>query len=112
MARYRTTLILLGVLVILGAGVFFLQSPSSTGTATATPTPTTNIWGHKNSDDITAIDVVSGTQHVSLTEEMTGTNWLLTAPIKADADSYTVSSIVDQLKTLNATDTITNAAKL
>src|SRR5205823_13836822 len=51
-------------------------------------------------------------QHVGQRKEVAGTDWLLTAPIQDQADSYTVSSIADQLKTLNATDTITNPGKL
>src|SRR5437867_7211430 len=100
MERYRTTLILVGVLVVLGAAVFFLQSPNPGGTSTATPTPTTNLWGHSNTDPITAIDVFSGTQHVAIRQEVTGTNWLVVEPIRAEADTLTVNNVLEQLKTL------------
>lgn len=106
MERYRTTIILVAVLVVLGGLAIVLggkQSPVATGEPT--PTPAQFIW--QSDAQVVGIDVVSGTNKVSLTKDVTTTVWSLTAPIQATADPFAVGNIADSLKSLEATSVIT-----
>lgn len=115
MERYRTTIILAFVLVIL-AGVAFLLSNKNANTtttdasATATPDPSKNVW--IDSADVISIDVLSGTQKVLLRKDVTTTVWSLIDPIQADADPFAVGGVADQLKVLAATTVLTGVTDL
>src|SRR5437016_3481587 len=110
MERYRTTLILLGVLVLLALVAFFInQNPSST-VGVPTPVPETNVWNEPN--QVIGIDVISATQRVSVQKDVTSTVWTLTQPIKFDADPFTVGNVADILQKPAATSVITSPGDL
>ncbi len=110
MERYRTTLILLAVLVVLGALAFFLNNRG--GATNATPTPSTAQYVWKSDSAVIGIDVMSGTQKVALQKNITTTIWSILQPVQAEADSFAVGNIADQLKDLQATAVITDATDL
>src|SRR5437868_1719949 len=111
MERYRTTLILAGVLVVLAGLAFFLNGRNAaTGSETPTPQPATYVW--QIGGAISSIDVMSGTQTVSLRQDLSTTVWSLVAPIKETADPFSVGNQADQLKNLQATATLTDTSNL
>src|SRR5438874_2150833 len=113
MERYRTTVILVVVLAILGVTAYFLNNKGgASSSATATPTPDTskNVW--TETADVDSLDVVSGTEVVSLRKNLTTTVWTIISPIKADADPFSVGSEADALKSLQATLVITSPGDL
>ncbi len=112
MERYRTTIIMAVLLAALGGVALFLNRNSSGGDANATPTaaPVQYVW--QSNDPVSAIDVVSGTSKVSLAKNPATDAWTITAPVKADADAFSVTSIADQLKSLQSTSTVTDTTNL
>src|SRR5919201_443394 len=114
MERYRTTIILVVVLVVLvGVALFLNNNRTSGGTdVTATPTPDTSKVVWQDSEPVDSIDVVSGTKVVSLRKDLTTTVWSLVKPIQADADIYSVGSVADSLKSLQALAVITSPKDL
>jgi hypothetical protein len=110
MERYRTTLILAGVLIILAAAALFLNNNNSVSNATPTPTPTVYVW--KSADSVASIDVVSGTNKVSLKKDTGSGNWSLTQPVSKPADPFSVGSEADALQNLQATFSVTNTSDL
>lgn len=113
MERYRTTLIMLGALVLLVVVWLLLRgnpAVSSSGSTTPTATPEPYVW--QESSDVNYVDVVSGTTTVSLRKDMSTTVWSLVSPIKDTADSFSVSSEADSLKSLQATAVLTSPTDL
>lgn len=115
MERYRTTIILLVLLVALGGLAFFLGGRggnNGAGGATAVPTtpPAQYVW--QDTNPVVGMDIVTGTQHVSLTKDISATTWAITAPISATADIMQVGSEADLLQNLQATDVITTPGDL
>jgi hypothetical protein len=106
MERYRTTLILLGVLIVLVLVAFFVNLNPSSTVGVPTPVPEVNVWNEPN--QVVGIDVISATQRVSLHKDVTTTIWTLTEPIQHDADPFVVGSIADVLQKPIATSVITN----
>lgn len=110
MERYRTTVILVVVLAALAGVAFFLnQRNSAGGNASPTTTPTHYIW--QSTDPVTAIDVVSGTQRVSVVEDTKTTLWRIASPFTSDADG-SVQNSADALKSLAARDVLTGSTNL
>lgn len=112
MERYRTTLIMLGVLLVLGALAIFLNNRSnSSDLANGTPTPVSQyVWQDDN--QVTGIDVMSGTNKVSLKKDVVTTVWQITEPVKTDADTFAVGNEADSLKSLQATSVLTDSSDL
>lgn len=115
MERYRTTIILVAVLVILAGVAFFLNNrnentATTDASATATPDPSKHVW--IDDEDVISIDVLSGTQKVLLRKDVTTTVWSLVEPIQADADPFAVGGVADQLKALAATTVLTGVTDL
>jgi hypothetical protein len=110
MERYRTTLILLAVLVVLGALAFFLNNQSTATNVTPTPEPTQYVW--RDDNQVIGIDVLSGTQKVALRKNVTTTIWSIIEPVQAEADGFAVGSVADRLKELEATAIISNVTDL
>jgi len=109
MERYRTTIILAGVLIVLAAAAIFLSNNNSVSTATATPTPTTYVW--QSPDSVAGIQVVSGTNKVTLVKDPTG-NWSITQPVSKPADPFSVGGEADSLQNLQASFSVTNTSDL
>jgi hypothetical protein len=110
MERYRTTLILLGVLVVLALVAFFVNLNPSSTVGVPTPVPETDIWNEPN--QVIGIDVISATQRVSVHKDVTTTIWTLTEPLKHDADPFVVGNIADILQKPIATSVLTNPGDL
>src|SRR5437667_8179535 len=110
MERYRTTLILAVLLAALAGLAIFLSSRNLNATATPTPEPAQFVW--QESGDVTAIDVMSGTQMVSARKDVSTTQWALIAPVKEEADSFALGSAADNLKSLKAMLVLTGSADL
>ena len=110
MERYRTTLILVGILAVLGVAALLLNNRGSSPTD-GTPTPTAlSVWQEPN--QVTGIDVVSGTQRVSLRKDVTTTVWSILEPISDTADVFAVGGVADQLQTLVHTRELTGVTDL
>ena len=114
MERYRTTIILVVVLVVLAGVAYFLNSNRTSGgtETTATPTPDVSKLVWQETEPVDSIDVVSGTRVISLRKDVTSTIWTITQPIKSDADPYSVGSVADSLKSLQALAVITSPTNL
>jgi len=112
MERYRTTLILLGALVVLIVGWLLLRNSNIATSSSATPTvtPVTYVW--QETGDVSSIDVMSGTQTVSVRQDLSTTVWSVTAPISDTADTSQVGTAADSLKALVATAVLTDASDL
>ncbi len=110
MERYRTTIILFIVLIVLGGAAIFLSNNSSVNTAgVPTAVPTVYVWQEPN--PVVAMDVVSGTGKVSLTRNLSTTVWMLTAPIQFEADPA-VGDVASSLQNLAATSVVTDTSNL
>lgn len=110
MERYRTTIILLALLVVLGGLALFLNNRNTATPGTPTPEPTQYVWQEEN--QVNAIEVVSGTTRVSLRKDVTTTLWTVTEPVQKEADSFAVSNIADSLKSPQATAQYTDTQDL
>lgn len=111
MERYRTTLILLALLVALGGLAMFLNNNrGGTPGGTPTATPTQYVWQDEN--QVIGIEVVSGTNKVTVRKDITTTFWAVTEPVQKDADTFSVSSVADSLKSLEATAQLTDTTNL
>src|SRR5690349_2615667 len=110
MERYRTTLILGGILIVLAAVAIFLSNNKAVSTATATPTPVTYVWQDPN--PVNAIDIVSGTNKVSLKKNPTAGTWAITQPVSKPADIFSVSGVADSLQNLQAQFSVSNTTDL
>ncbi|MDQ6694520.1 MAG: DUF4340 domain-containing protein [Chloroflexota bacterium] len=115
MERYRTTIIMAVLLIALGSTAYFLTRNNASST-NATPTATAVQYVWQSNDPVSAIDVVSGTGKVSLVKSNSADSaagtWTLTAPIKGAADSFSVGSIAEQLKSLQTTNVVTGTGDL
>ena len=110
MERYRTTLIMLGLLVALGV-VALLVNNSRTGTeGTPTPEPVQYVW--ESTEPVVGLDVVSGTARVVLRQDETVASWRIEQPVQGDSDSFAVATIADAFKSLQAASVLTEATNL
>lgn len=112
MERYRTTIILVAVLVVLGTLAVVLGGKGPVGTIPGEPTPLPVQYVWQDDNQVVGIDVVSGTNRVSLTEDTTTTIWSLTEPIQSTADPFAVGNVADLLQSLQATTVITGSSDL
>lgn len=113
MERYRTTIILLAVLLIVGGAALFLNSTGGVGVATPTPptvAPSVYVW--QDTNPVIGLDVVSGTQKVSMIQDVSSTQWTLTQPVAERADDTTIQSEASVLSPLLATSAVTNTSDL
>ena len=110
MERYRTTLIMLALLVALGVAALLLNNNRSDTTGTPTPVATQYVW--QSTDAVVGLDVVSGTQKVVLRGDPATASWRLEQPVTGDADTFAVSTIADAFKSLEATSVLTEKVNL
>jgi hypothetical protein len=88
----RNTLIILLIAVALGAYVYFYEMKSGQGRdeeETSKPAFTFK------SEDVASLQVTSDNQTIAL--EANGTDWTITQPVKTEADSFAVSSLVSSI---------------
>ena len=111
MERYRTTIILVIVLVALAAVAYFMSNRGgATDSAFPTSVPAVYVWQDPN--QVIGIDVMSGTNTVSVRKDVTTTLWSLIAPVQEPADPFNVGNVADLLKDLRASATLTQSANL
>jgi hypothetical protein len=109
--RYRTTIILLVVLVALAGLAFFVNRGGNTPSPLTTPsTNTVYVW--QETSPIVAIQVVSATGSVSLTKNTETTVWSIREPISDTADPIIVGNLVDTLQNLSAQSELTGTTDL
>jgi hypothetical protein len=104
MERYRTTLILSAVLLVLVGAIFFLSGRNPGATGTATPTATQYVWEETN--PAVSLTVVSGTQRLAVEKDSTLGSWTIVEPVQEPADLFSVSGVADSLQKLVATYTL------
>ncbi|HYP39119.1 MAG TPA: DUF4340 domain-containing protein [Chloroflexia bacterium] len=111
MERYRTTSILVIVLLLLAAVAFFMSNRGgTTDSAFPTSVPITYVWQDPN--QVIGIDVMSGTNTVSVRKDVTTTLWSIIAPVQEPADPFNVGNVADLMKDLRAAATLTESANL
>jgi hypothetical protein len=109
--RYRTTIILLVVLVALAGLAFFVNRGGNTPSPLTTPT-TNTVYVWQETSPIVAIQVVSATGSVSLTKNTETTVWSIREPISDTADPIIVGNLVDTLQNLSAQSELTGTTDL
>jgi hypothetical protein len=104
---YRTTVVLLAVLVILGGVVYYVnQGPAPSATA-VTPTPQVVSFV---TTDATKLVLTGGSQTTTVSKS--GATWDLVQPPLGPADATRVEGWIDQLGNLTADRAITTTADL
>jgi len=98
MKTYRGTLLLLAVLVVLGAFVYFYEVRGAEGTKDQQQEA--QIFS-LTENDVRTIDVRADGKETTLARDDAG-KWQLTAPEKAEADDLQVSSVLFRVAKLNA----------
>ena len=104
--RYTTTIILVGVLVVLAGALFLLNNNPNAGVLNATPTPTPppTVWD-LSAGTTQGVTVQTITQTVAF--QIINNHWQITAPTNEPGDDYTIGSAAEQMKKLQATQVIT-----
>jgi len=111
MERYRTTLIMVALLLVLGGVAIFLTNQNKGNTPGLTPTPVPSfLW--QETSQVQGIDVMSGTTKVSLRKDISTTVWVLTAPEQYPAETFQVDNVADTLQRLEATKVATGTTDL
>ena len=111
MERYRTTLIMAALLVVLGAVAMFVTNQNKGATPGATPTPVPSyMW--EESGIVQGIDIVSGTLRVSLRKDISTTLWMLTEPEPFPADTFQIENVASTLQRIEATKVQTGTTDL
>lgn len=100
MERYRTTIILGGVLLVLAMLAFFLSSKNATSPGTATPVPNIYIW--EDANPVKALEAVSGTDKIVLNKDVVLGSWRIAEPVDALADIFQVGNVADAMQRLQA----------
>jgi len=111
MERYRTTLVLIGVLVVLAVAAFALNNRGAGPDGTATPTVST-VFVWQDTNPVVGIDVVSATQRVSIRKDVTTTVWSILEPVSDTADVFAVGNFADQVQNLTAQIELTETSDL
>lgn len=110
MERYRTTLIMLTLLVALGVVAFLLNNNRADTGGTPTPVATQYVW--QSTGAVVGLDVVSGTQKIALRGDPATGSWRLEQPVAGEADTFAVSTIADSFQSLEATSVLTEKVNL
>lgn len=110
MERYRTTLVLGGVLIVLVVLAFFLTNKNTVTTGTETPVPNVYIW--EDANPVKALEIMSGTNKVGLTKDVVLGTWHIDAPVDKPADIFQVGGVADSLQRLQAQYTLSDTTDL
>ena len=100
MERYRTTIILGGVLLVLGILAFFLSSRNAASPGTVTPVPNVYVWDELV--PVKALEAVSGSEKIVLTKDPVLGSWRINEPVDELADIFQVGSVADSMQRLQA----------
>jgi hypothetical protein len=99
MREYRGTLLLLGVLVVLGAAVYFLEIRGPGEAATAVDERP--VVYALQPEDVARLAVRDGSTSVAFARDAAGT-WQVSSPTAGPADTWQVESVVSGFATLHA----------
>lgn len=110
MERYRTTIVLGAVLLLLAMLAFFLNGRSANSPGTATPTATVYIW--EDSNPVRGLEVVSGSNRIVLSKDVVSGTWRIDEPVSQPADLFQVGNVADSLQRLQAQYTLTGTTDL
>ncbi|HKP52027.1 MAG TPA: DUF4340 domain-containing protein [Chloroflexia bacterium] len=111
MERYRTTIIMVALLLVLGGVAIFLTNQNKLNPPGVTPTPVPSyLW--QETSQVQGIDVMSGTAKVSLRKDISTTLWMLTAPEQYPADKFQVDNVAGTLQSIEATKVATGTTDL
>jgi hypothetical protein len=110
MERYRTTLILAAVLLILGGLAFFLSGRNASSPGEATPIPNVYIWEDPN--PVKGLEVISGSNKIALAKDVLLGSWRITEPVDEPADIFSVGGVADSFQNLLAQHTLSDTTDL
>jgi uncharacterized protein DUF4340 len=110
MERYRTTIILAVVLLVLVGAIYFMSGRNSAAPGAATTTPTQYVWEENN--PAVGLTVVSDTQRVVLKKDVTLGSWNILEPVQKPADLFAVSGLADSMQKLVATYALSETTEL
>ena len=110
MERYRTTLMLAAVLLILGALAFFLTGRNASSPGEATPVPNVYIWEDPN--PVKGLEVISGSNKVVLVKDVTLGSWRIIEPVDEPADIFSVGGVADSFQKLLAQHSLSDTTEL
>ncbi|MEO6437184.1 MAG: DUF4340 domain-containing protein, partial [Tepidisphaeraceae bacterium] len=97
--NFKTTLILIGLLVI--AGVYLLVTREKSDSATGTPdTAAQKVFDGLADTDVNKVVIDAGGKKMAL--EKTGAAWRLTEPVSAPAEAFEVDSLLRALTALES----------
>jgi hypothetical protein len=111
MERYRTTIIMAAVLIVL-AGLAYFSSSNNASAPTGAPTPVPSHFIWQDSNSVKAIDVVSSTEKVSIAKDSTSGDWMISQPVARPADVFQVGNEADALQNLQAQFMLTGTTDL
>lgn len=100
MKQYRATFLMLGVLVLLGAFVFFTESANQDGSAQGQQEEL-RVFNY-DEDEIVRLTVRDGERTVEVVRGEDGGSWRLTQPEADEADEWKVSSVLWRIAKLDA----------
>ncbi|HET9492784.1 MAG TPA: DUF4340 domain-containing protein [Chloroflexia bacterium] len=110
MERYRTTLILAAVLLVLVGAIFFMSGRNPGASGTPTTTPTQYVWEETN--PAVGLTVVSDTGRIVLEKDTTLGSWRIVEPVQEPADFFAVSGIADSMQKLTAMYTLSETTEV
>ena len=105
--NFRGTAILLAVLLVLGAGVWWFELREPPKTTDSKLIPVLDL----KSEDVNRLEVIDAGKLVRVLKSDTGI-WRLAAPEDAEADVRRVDDVISRVTKLNATRQITETADL
>ena len=107
--NFKTTAVLLVLLLAVGGYVLFTHDSNPPSTETPKPPPTPSVLDVKSSD-VTAVTIAGADGKPVVAADKVAGNWRLTAPVAAPADAGKVSSLVEELTSLKPTSTVAATA--
>jgi hypothetical protein len=110
MERYRTTLILAAVLLVLVGAIFFMSGRNPGASGTPTTTPTQYVW--EETTPAVGLTVVSDTGRIVLEKDTTLGSWRIVEPVQEPADLFSVSGVADPMQKLVATYALSETTDL
>jgi hypothetical protein len=110
MERYRTTLIMAVVLIVLVGAIFFMSGRNQAVDGTTTPTPVQYVWEETNPS--IGLTVISDTERVVLKKDSTLGSWRIVEPVEKPADLFAVGGVADSMQKLMATYTLSETTDL
>ncbi|MCL4467058.1 MAG: DUF4340 domain-containing protein [Chloroflexi bacterium] len=106
MKTYRSTFLMVAVLVVLGALVYIVEFQGQNDSAGAPKE--TRVFSY-NEQDVVAFELQSGQKRTALAKDDQG-HWQLTAPEQAEADEWSFDTVLWQVAKLSADSKVADSA--